>query len=84
MNREITPPFAEGVGSTRCGSRPAMMPAMCVPWPNASIPSCAELAPEYSRAASNERSGPLTRWPASYGRGATPVSITATSTPAPV
>ena len=60
-------------------SRPAMMPAMCVPWPKAS---------RWRRSAacdSNDRSGPLTTFAGSSSpaTGATPVSIRATSTPRP-
>jgi hypothetical protein len=59
-----------------------MIPARCVPWPYASSPSFAGLPPEYSLLASNDRSLPFTtREPKNLLYGATPESITATSTP---
>src|SRR3712207_464766 len=63
-----------------CASWPAMMPAMWVPCPNVSI-CCSPGVCD-----SNDRSGPLITFPgwSSPDTGATPESINATPTPAPV
>src|SRR5664280_96457 len=73
----VVHPLADAVA---VASRPAINPAMNVPCPYSSNPGVT--APE----ASNDRSGPVITLPAasSPGTGVTPVSINATSTPAPV
>jgi hypothetical protein len=62
------------------GSCPAMMPAICVPWPNVSRFRNAGVCD------SNDRSGPLTTLPvpARPLTGAIPESINATPIPLPV
>ena len=59
-------------------SRPTMIEAMCVPWPNASFWVSAGFWE------SKDKSGPLTMLPlVNPATGATPESIMAMSTPAP-
>jgi hypothetical protein len=75
--RQVVQPVAE---ATAVASRPAMMLAMWVPCPKASTPTMAVVGE------SKDRSGPSITLPeaARPGTFATPVSMTATSTPWPV
>ena len=77
----MTPSALAALRLTRraCGATPAMIPARCVPWPNASRWRSS------GRRASNEKSGPLTILPgaARSSTGVMPESISATSTSPP-
>src|SRR5664279_2544082 len=75
--KQVLQPVPDAVAPV---SLPAIRPAMNVPCPNASSPGV--VAPT----ASKDRSGPVITLPRVFspGTGDTPVSITATSTPAPV